>query len=63
MKSGIVLNFRYNDPSFSPKTIYGSIDESEEAKMKNLGIRMLYQLGKNIQYVHVVSYAELLIEL
>ncbi len=59
----IIINLRYNNPSFNPVTIYSSIDESEEEKMKNIGIRSIYKISKKVRYTYFVSYAELMIEL
>ena len=59
----VILNFRYNDPSFNPMTIYGNVDRDRDEAMKNLGIRLVCQMNKDISYVHFVSYGELLAEL
>ena len=59
----VILNFRYNDPSFNPTTIYDSNEGDHDEKMINIGLRLIYQMSKDIRYVHFVSYAELLVEL
>ena len=57
------MNFRYNDPSFNPTTIHDSNEEDHDETMKNIGLQLIYQMSKDIRYVHFVSYAELLVEL
>ena len=59
----VILNFRYNDPSFNPTTIHDGNEGDHDETMKNIGLQLIYKMSKDIRYVHFVSYAELLVEL